>query len=310
MSNEYDIGFGFLGNGLTVWNRKDEVGGDYKTIAHIAPDRSVTFYDAGIPDDVKARILEVARTSNITISATQDQPVFTTPACEQKATETTPTYKYWRRSAEHHEEVTFDAHDAACGTCCVNIRHLLDGFRTFPCTNGSEYKLTRMERLAILEAVEKERSPYTEAPLKTLDGWEQSCIGSFGDYAKPGDLVDEAIVEQFVNSLPPHLMRSTCTQAGEPHSTEVDMETGKYRGTWTTFHRESGKTWRFDGTCFSGENIHRGGETSYLRREIQKARQEIEGLNGMCVSCKLLDTECNGTVNKTWTGCVSREARV
>ena len=33
----YDLGYGHLGNGLTVWNRLEEVHGDYKTVAHIDP---------------------------------------------------------------------------------------------------------------------------------------------------------------------------------------------------------------------------------------------------------------------------------
>jgi len=40
----------------------------------------VTFYDKDMPDSVKARIENEARTSNITVSATQDTPVFSTPA--------------------------------------------------------------------------------------------------------------------------------------------------------------------------------------------------------------------------------------
>ena len=37
----YDLGYGHLGNGLTVWNRLEEEHGDYKTVAHIAPDLSL-----------------------------------------------------------------------------------------------------------------------------------------------------------------------------------------------------------------------------------------------------------------------------
>lgn len=33
---QYDIGMGYLGNGLTVWNRAVEVNGDYQNIAHIS----------------------------------------------------------------------------------------------------------------------------------------------------------------------------------------------------------------------------------------------------------------------------------
>lgn len=66
-----------MGNGLTVWNRLEEKDGDYVTIAHIAPDRSVRFYDQDMPDNVKERIERIARTSELTVSATQDIPVFT-----------------------------------------------------------------------------------------------------------------------------------------------------------------------------------------------------------------------------------------
>ena len=75
----YDLGFGHLGNGVTVWNRLELRDGDYKTIAHIAPDRTVTYYEDGLPEDVLAQIEEFAATSTMTISATQDAPVFSTP---------------------------------------------------------------------------------------------------------------------------------------------------------------------------------------------------------------------------------------
>ena len=76
---KYDLGYGHLGNGVTVWNRLEEEHGDYKTIAHIDPDRTVTFYDENVPEDVRAQIMEVAATSEMTISATQDAPVFSIP---------------------------------------------------------------------------------------------------------------------------------------------------------------------------------------------------------------------------------------
>ena len=75
----YDLGFGHLGNGVTVWNRLELRDGDYKTIAHIAPDRTVTYHEGGLPEDVRARIEEFAATSTMTISAIQDTPVFSTP---------------------------------------------------------------------------------------------------------------------------------------------------------------------------------------------------------------------------------------
>ena len=75
----YDLGYGHLGNGLTVWNRLEEEHGDYKTVAHIAPDRTVQIYDEEMPQTVREEIQRIADTSEMTISATQDGPVFHTP---------------------------------------------------------------------------------------------------------------------------------------------------------------------------------------------------------------------------------------
>jgi len=57
---EYDLGYGFLGNGITVWNRAEEKDGDYRTVAHVATDRSVTFYDDDMHHEVRERIDTVA----------------------------------------------------------------------------------------------------------------------------------------------------------------------------------------------------------------------------------------------------------
>ena len=78
-SKAYDLGYGYLGNGLTVWNRLEEEHGDYKTVAHIAPDRTVQFYDEEMPQTVRDQIQRIADTSEMTISATQDAPVFAVP---------------------------------------------------------------------------------------------------------------------------------------------------------------------------------------------------------------------------------------
>ncbi len=77
---QFGLGYGYLGNGLTVWNRLEEEHGDYKTLAHIDPDRTVTFYDDDLPEEIKDQIKKVAATSELSISATQDEPVFSTPS--------------------------------------------------------------------------------------------------------------------------------------------------------------------------------------------------------------------------------------
>ncbi|MBQ9720771.1 MAG: hypothetical protein IJV64_08765, partial [Oscillospiraceae bacterium] len=76
---KYKLGYGHMGNGLTVWNSLEEEHGDYKTVAHIDPDRSVKFYDAKMPESVRMRIVHIAATSDARISATQDAPVFSVP---------------------------------------------------------------------------------------------------------------------------------------------------------------------------------------------------------------------------------------
>src|SRR5699024_4904914 len=79
----YDLGYGHLGNGLTVWNRLEEEDGDYKTVAHIAPDRTVTIYDEEMTQMVRDEIQRIADPSEMTISATQGAPVFAGPPSAQ-----------------------------------------------------------------------------------------------------------------------------------------------------------------------------------------------------------------------------------
>ena len=99
---QYDLGFGHMGSGLTVWNRLEIENGDYKTIAHIDENRGVTFYDAGLPDAIRARILEVARTSEMTISETQGVSVFSTPA--QEPEQQKPGNALWQDYTRIREE--------------------------------------------------------------------------------------------------------------------------------------------------------------------------------------------------------------
>jgi hypothetical protein len=50
---KYDIGSGWMGNGLTIWNRAEEKNGDYKQIAHISKDGTLKIYDKALPNDIK-----------------------------------------------------------------------------------------------------------------------------------------------------------------------------------------------------------------------------------------------------------------
>ena len=56
----FDIGMGYLGNGLTVWNRAVEENGDYQTIAHISDEGEIRYYVDSLPENVVERIEQAA----------------------------------------------------------------------------------------------------------------------------------------------------------------------------------------------------------------------------------------------------------
>ena len=87
--------------------------------------------------------------------------------------------------------------------------------------------------------------------------------------------MDDDRVQHFVDSVPPVLMLSFCTQGGEPYSSEVD-ERGASRPTYITFHDLGGGYWQFDGYCFYKENTNRYTRKSRLEERIDEARREVE----------------------------------
>lgn len=75
-----------------------------------------------------------------------------------------------------------------------------------------------------------------------------------------GDLVEEEIVDDLMNCVPPACMRSDCSQVGEPASSRT-LDDGKtYRSTFETFKKVADNTWEYCGDCFRGENVMRGSE--------------------------------------------------
>jgi hypothetical protein len=56
MERHFELASGYLGNGLTVWNRKEEENRDYKTLAHISEDGKITYYDKTLPEEIKEKI--------------------------------------------------------------------------------------------------------------------------------------------------------------------------------------------------------------------------------------------------------------
>jgi hypothetical protein len=89
------------------------------------------------------------------------------------------------------------------------------------------------------------------------------------DYQKVqiGDYVEQAIVDNAMNCLPPACMTSLCSQMGEPYSHREDPETGTLRATYATFKKVAGEypngIWQYCGHCFRGENVERGKDPIY-----------------------------------------------
>ena len=189
-------------------------------------------------------------------------------------------YKYLRGSRDSREIVEFDISKRGqyITTCVVDVDLLLCGILSFPCGNGDDVTLTGQQQLDILELVQAEREKITSGiEVKTMESWYGSGL-NFDDYCYPGYTVGEDNVDYIENVVSPVTLRYDCMQAGEEHSCEPDGS-GKYRATYTTFHRTGDGRCRFDGYCFKGENQNRV-EKTYSQQRFEKrlaeAREEAE----------------------------------
>lgn len=86
---------------------------------------------------------------------------------------------------------------------------------------------------------------------------KEMWVSAFTKCADPGDTVDEEIVDQFRNSMPPIVMGPGFLQAGEQHALVPDTR-GRLRPTYITFRQtlEDHPKWVYCGTCFKGESVH------------------------------------------------------
>jgi len=73
------LGFGSMGNGVTVWDSNRMKHGDYMTVAHISRERTITFYDKELSKEAKKIIRDLARTGNIRMSVSQPEFVMLKP---------------------------------------------------------------------------------------------------------------------------------------------------------------------------------------------------------------------------------------
>lgn len=85
--------------------------------------------------------------------------------------------------------------------------------------------------------------------------------------AQIGDYVEQAVVDDAMDCLPPAYMSPHCSQMGEPKSQREDPDTGKWRMTYHTFKRVAGTwpngIWMYCGDCFRGETVPRGKNPIY-----------------------------------------------
>ena len=83
--------------------------------------------------------------------------------------------------------------------------------------------------------------------------------------ANAGDYVEQAVVDDAMNCLPPACMGIACSQMGEPYSHREDPDTGRWRATYATFKRcfDAPGVWEYCGHCFQGETVERGKDPVY-----------------------------------------------
>ena len=86
--------------------------------------------------------------------------------------------------------------------------------------------------------------------MVTMEDWY--AAGSFCDIAKPGDLVEEKIVDCFMNAVPPAVLERGYLQVGEPSSSQPYPGTDIFKPTYPTFKKDDEGNWRYCGACFLG----------------------------------------------------------
>lgn len=122
----------------------------------------------------------------------------------------------------------------------------------------------RDTRLYLVERESENSSALSWEPCRTHEGktvYNPDWL--YCDALQIGDLVDDKVVDNFMNCLPPACMRSDCAQLGEAYSIRID-ENGKARSTYLTFRQINKATWEYCGDCFIRENEQRGTEPSYI----------------------------------------------
>ena len=102
------------------------------------------------------------------------------------------------------------------------------------------------------------------------------------DYSKVqvGDYVEQAVVDDAMDCLPPACMQNDCSQMGEPYSHRFDPANGKWRAPYATFKQVAGEwpnsIWEYCGHCFYRENVERGNEPIQVKPSANCLQRKSE----------------------------------
>jgi len=169
-------------------------------------------------------------------------------------------FNYIRGTPSGAESVEFDIRSQSgeyITTCVVNVNRFLNGIKTHPCGDGDDLRLGKTTDATVLKTLREGRSGIKYSGLlKTFDAWNGSGLSLF-DFLAVGDKVDDALVEEQRDCVPPHRVMRGYMQAGEAFR-HIPDGLGDNHPTYTTFTKMNGSTtWTFVGYCFSGEAINR-----------------------------------------------------
>lgn len=182
--------------------------------------------------------------------------------------------RYYRATPINNEVIELDLKKGGSyyTTCVVNTQLLTAGITTYPCGNGDDYRVDRLELLHYLR--EERRRLAGKHPVKTFAGWEHTGL-DFEYYCSPGDKVDDELVEYFANIVPPVIYSSKYVQAGEPQDcvpVSKDKPT-ECQNTYATF-AWNGSSWVYLGECFKGGREHRSNIAGTRLDEIIRKLEE------------------------------------
>lgn len=141
-------------------------------------------------------------------------------------------------------------------TVDVDVSQMLNGGRRYKDQTGNLVELSITQKYATLQTavIALDQLKYS-GKKKTLDEWSDSGAIDFDSYVGMGDEVDEAIVDSFLELLPPACQTSRLMQMGEPNDHLPD-DKGGFQPTFMTFEKVDGK-WYYRGYCFHCETRNR-----------------------------------------------------